>query len=62
LENICLELNVNRKPKLGGTQTPSPLEVSWKQKCKMRKWAESRNSNGAVVVVLVVTVILTELT
>jgi hypothetical protein len=28
----------------------------------MRKWVESRNSNGAIVVVSVVTVIVTELT
>jgi hypothetical protein len=41
------------------TYTP---EVSWKLKYKMRKWIESRNSNGAVVVAPVVIVIVTELT
>lgn len=39
-----------------------PPELSWKVKYKMRKWTESGNSNGAVVVVSVVMVIVTELT
>jgi hypothetical protein len=29
----------------------APRVVSWKLKCKMWKWIESRNSNGAVLVV-----------
>jgi hypothetical protein len=40
---------------------PLPLEVNWKLKYKMRKWTESRNSNGAVVLVAVVRVIVTAL-
>jgi hypothetical protein len=51
-----LKLNVSY---VGDTTHP---DVSWKVKCKRRTWSESRNSNGAVVVVLVVTVIVTELT
>jgi hypothetical protein len=39
-----------------------PPELSWKIKYKMRKWTQSRNSNGALVVVSVVIVIVTELT
>lgn len=34
-------------------RNPSPPEVSWKLKCEMRKWIKSRNNNGAVVVVSV---------
>jgi hypothetical protein len=46
-----------------GTQPPPlPPEVSCKLKCKMRKWIESRNSNGAAVVVSVVIVTVIELT
>jgi hypothetical protein len=30
-----------------------PSELSWKLKCKIRKWTESRNSFGAVVIVIV---------
>jgi hypothetical protein len=40
----------------------SLTEVSWKPKCKLTKWAESRNGDGAVVVVSVVIVTITELT
>jgi hypothetical protein len=29
-----------------------PPEIRWKPKYKMRNWTESRNINGAVVVVL----------
>jgi hypothetical protein len=36
-----LKLNVNERSKLWGGTTP--LEVSLKLKCKMRKWIESRN-------------------
>jgi hypothetical protein len=42
--------------------TNLPPEVNWKQKYKMRKWIENRSSNGAVVVVSVVTVVVTVLT
>jgi hypothetical protein len=38
--------------KFGGRNTTSP-EVSWKLKYKIKKWLESRNSNGAVVIVTV---------
>jgi hypothetical protein len=34
-------------------QPPPPPEVSRKLKCKQRKWIESRNSNGIVVIVIV---------
>jgi hypothetical protein len=41
---------------------PPPPEGSWKPKYKMRNWIESRNSKGAVVVVLVALAIATDLT
>jgi hypothetical protein len=40
----------------------SPPAVSWKLKYKTRKLIESRNGNGAIVVVSVVRVIVIELT
>jgi hypothetical protein len=40
----------------------SPPEVSWKLKYKTRKLTEIRNGNGAIVVISVVRVIVTELT
>jgi hypothetical protein len=44
------------------SSTPrTALEVSCKQKYKMRKWTESRNSTGAVVMVSVVVVIVRQL-
>jgi hypothetical protein len=39
-----------------------PPEASWKPKCKRRNLIESRNSNGAVVVVLIASAIATDLT
>jgi hypothetical protein len=39
----------------------TPSKVSWKQKCKMIKWIESRNSNIAVVAVSVGIAVVTEL-
>jgi hypothetical protein len=56
LENIYLKHNVNGRPKLGGHIPP----LSWKLKYKRRKWIGSRNGNGAVVVVSVVTITVTE--
>jgi hypothetical protein len=44
----------------GGTQPPP--EVSWNPKYKTRNWTESRNSKGAVVMVLVALAIATDLT
>jgi hypothetical protein len=61
-ESIYLKLNVNGRPKLGGRGHNLPPELSWKLKYKMRKWIESRKSSGAIVVVSVVIVIVTELT
>jgi hypothetical protein len=52
VESIYLKLKVNGRPKLGGDTTPP--EVSWKLKYKMQNWNESRNSNGTVVIVIVV--------
>jgi hypothetical protein len=37
-------------------------EVSWEQKCKVRKWIDSRKGNGAVVFVSLVIVLITEVT
>jgi hypothetical protein len=48
---VYLKLNVNGRTKLGGTQPPPP-EGSWKPKYKTRNWTESRNSKGAVVMVV----------
>jgi hypothetical protein len=39
-----------------------PSEVSWKPKYKTRNWIESRNSKGAVVMVLVALAVATDLT
>jgi hypothetical protein len=46
----------------GGHNSPPPPEVSWSLKYKLREWIENRNSNGAVLLVSVVAVIITELT
>jgi hypothetical protein len=53
LQSINLKLDVNGRP-----ETSSRL--SWKQKCEMWKLIENLNSNGAVLVVPEVTVIVTE--
>jgi hypothetical protein len=39
-----------------------PPEGSWKPEYKMRNWSESRNNKGAVMVVLVMLSIATDLT
>jgi hypothetical protein len=47
---------------MGAQSWGGGTEVSWKLKYKMRERIDSRNSNGAVVLVSVVAVIVTELT
>jgi hypothetical protein len=58
--NYLFKTKCKWETEVKGDTTPPP-EVSWKQKCKVCKWIESRSSNGAVVVVSVVTVIVTVL-
>jgi hypothetical protein len=45
-----------------GDTTPPPPKGSWKPKYRMRNWTESRNSKGALVLVLVALAIATDLT
>jgi hypothetical protein len=40
----------------------NPPKGSWEPKYRMRNWTESRNSKGAVVVVLLALAIATDLT